>query len=77
MVRGEVFLLPAPKAPRGHEQSGPRCGVVVRSDDLLALSTTLIAPRAQHRRNRTGARARPLSRPAARCETTHDAMFSF
>jgi mRNA interferase MazF len=44
MVRGEVFRLPAPKAPRGHEQSGPRYGVVVQSDDLLALSTTLIAP---------------------------------
>jgi mRNA interferase MazF len=44
MVRGEVFRLPAPKAARGHEQRGARYAVVVQADELLALSTTLIAP---------------------------------
>jgi mRNA interferase MazF len=51
MVRGEVFRLPAPKAARGHEQRGARYAVVVQADELLALSTTLVAPTS------TGARA--------------------
>jgi mRNA interferase MazF len=44
MVRGEVFRLPAPKATRGHEQRGARYAVVVQADELMALSTTLVAP---------------------------------
>jgi mRNA interferase MazF len=44
MVRGEVFRLPAPKGARGHEQRGARYGVVVQADELMALSTTLVAP---------------------------------
>ncbi len=44
MVRGEIFRLPAPKARRGHEQRGARYAVVVQADELLALSTTLVAP---------------------------------
>ncbi len=51
MVRGEVFRLPAPKGARGHEQRGARYAVVVQADELMALSTTLIAPTS------TGARA--------------------
>jgi mRNA interferase MazF len=51
MVRGEVFRLPAPKAARGHEQRGARYAVVVQADELMALSTTLVAPTS------TGARA--------------------
>jgi mRNA interferase MazF len=42
-VRGEVFLLHAPRHNRGHEQSGSRYAVVVQSDQL-PLSTWLVAP---------------------------------
>lgn len=42
-MRGDVYKLPAPKRPRGHEQQGPRYAVVVQSD-LLPLSTWLVAP---------------------------------
>ena len=44
MVRGEVFRLPAPRGARGHEQRCARYAVVVQSDELLGLSTTLVAP---------------------------------
>jgi mRNA interferase MazF len=44
MVRGEVVRVAAPKRTRGHEQQGPRPAVIVQSDDLLALSTVLVAP---------------------------------
>jgi len=44
MVRGEVFRLPAPRSARGHEEPGARYAVVVQSDELLELSTTLVAP---------------------------------
>ena len=44
MVRGEIFRLPAPGAPRGHEQRGARYAVVVQADEFLDLSTTLISP---------------------------------
>jgi mRNA interferase MazF len=44
MVRGEVFRLPAPKAARGHVQRGARYAVIVQADELMALSTTLVAP---------------------------------
>lgn len=44
MERGEVFALPAPRATRGHEQHGSRYGVVLQNDDLLALSTVIVAP---------------------------------
>jgi mRNA interferase MazF len=42
-VRGEVFQLTAPRANRGHEQTGSRYAVVVQSDQL-PLSTWLVAP---------------------------------
>jgi mRNA interferase MazF len=42
-VRGEVFRLRSPRGSKGHEQSGPRCAVVLQSDHL-ALSTWLVAP---------------------------------
>jgi len=42
--RGEVFRLRAPRATRGHEQSRKRFGVVVQADELLSLSTVIIAP---------------------------------
>jgi mRNA interferase MazF len=44
MVRGEVFRLPAARGARGHEQRGARYAVVVQADELMALSTTLVAP---------------------------------
>ncbi len=53
MQRGEVFRLRAPRALRGHEQTGERYGVVVQADELLALSTAIVAP--------TSTRARPAS----------------
>jgi mRNA interferase MazF len=57
MVRGEVFRLPAPSEARGREQRGARYAVVVQSDDLLGLSTALVAP--------TSTSARPaIFRPA-------------
>lgn len=44
MVRGEIYRLPSPRGARGHEQAGARYGVVVQVDELLGLSTVLIAP---------------------------------
>jgi mRNA interferase MazF len=44
MDRGEIVRLTPPRRARGHEQQGPRPGVVVQADELLALSTVLIAP---------------------------------
>lgn len=44
MVRGEVFRLGGSRAARGREQKGPRYGVVVQADELLGMSTVLIAP---------------------------------
>ncbi|MGI9097839.1 MAG: type II toxin-antitoxin system PemK/MazF family toxin [Solirubrobacteraceae bacterium] len=44
MVRGEVFRLPAPSRARGREQQGARYAVMVQADDLLGLSTALVAP---------------------------------
>jgi mRNA interferase MazF len=51
--RGDVFHLAAPRAARGREQRGPRFGVVVQADELLALSTVIVAP--------TSTRALPAS----------------
>lgn len=44
MVRGEIVRVVAPRHARGHEQRGSRPAVVVQNDDLLLLSTVLIAP---------------------------------
>ena len=44
MVRGEVFRLRAPRGARRSEQRGVRFAVVVQADELLALSTVLVAP---------------------------------
>jgi len=46
--RGEVFRLRAPRAVRGHEQAGAGFGVVLQTDELLALSTVIIAPTSSH-----------------------------
>lgn len=42
-IRGDVYDVPAPSGPRGHEQRGRRLGVVVQSDGL-PLSTVVLAP---------------------------------
>jgi mRNA interferase MazF len=42
--RGEIFRLSAPRRARGHEQAGERYGVVVQADELLPLSTVIVAP---------------------------------
>jgi len=44
VVRGEVRRLPIARAGRGSEQRGPRFAVIVQADELLALSTVLVAP---------------------------------
>lgn len=51
-IRGDVFTVPHHRAARGHEQRGPRLGVVVQADHL-PLSTVLVAP--------TSTSARPTS----------------
>jgi mRNA interferase MazF len=57
VVRGEVFRLPAPTRARGREQRGARYAIIVQADDLLGLSTVLVAP--------TSTSARPATfRPA-------------
>lgn len=44
MVRGEVLRFRPPRSRRGAEQRGARFGVIVQADELLALSTVLVAP---------------------------------
>lgn len=42
-MRGDVHVLKAPRGARGHEQRGARYAVVLQND-LLPLSTWLVAP---------------------------------
>ncbi|MPV51331.1 type II toxin-antitoxin system PemK/MazF family toxin [Pseudactinotalea sp. HY160] len=42
-MRGDIFRLTAGDE-RGHEQGGPRYAVVIQSDDVMALSTWIVAP---------------------------------
>jgi mRNA interferase MazF len=43
VTRGDVYRVRLPK-PGGREQHGARYAVVVQADDLLGLSTVLVAP---------------------------------
>jgi len=43
VTRGDVYRVRLP-AGRGREQRGPRYAVVVQADELLELSTVLVAP---------------------------------
>lgn len=43
MTRGEVYRVRLPKQG-GREQHGSRYAVIVQADDLLGLSTALVAP---------------------------------
>jgi mRNA interferase MazF len=44
MTRGEIVRLPARRGARGHEQRGQRFGVVLQADELMDLSTVIVAP---------------------------------
>jgi mRNA interferase MazF len=44
VVRGEVRRLRIPRDRRGSEQRRARFAVIVQADELLALSTVLVAP---------------------------------
>lgn len=67
MTRGEVFRIALPRT-RSHEQSGVRYAVVVQADEMLGLSTILVAPTSRSARPQTfrpeidlaGARTRVL-----------------
>lgn len=48
MQRGEIFRLRAPRAVRGHEEAGRRYGIVLQAEELLALSTVIIATTSTH-----------------------------
>jgi mRNA interferase MazF len=43
VTRGDVYRVRLPPR-RGHEQHGPRYAVLVQADELLGLSTVLVAP---------------------------------
>lgn len=43
VTRGEVYRVRLPRG-RGHEQGGRRYGVIVQADQLLGLSTAIVAP---------------------------------
>lgn len=43
MTRGEVYRVRLPRG-RGREQGGSRYGVIVQADQLLGLSTAIVAP---------------------------------
>jgi mRNA interferase MazF len=43
MTRGDVYRVRFGRG-RGHEQRGPRYGVIVQADALLDLSTVIVAP---------------------------------
>jgi mRNA interferase MazF len=43
VTRGDVYRVRLPRRG-GHEQHGPRYAVIVQADDLLGLSTVLVAP---------------------------------
>lgn len=43
MTRGEIYRIRLP-AQRGHVQTGPRYAVIVQAEELLGLSTAIVAP---------------------------------
>jgi mRNA interferase MazF len=43
VTRGEIYRIRFP-ARRGREQAGARYAVIVQADELLALSTAIVAP---------------------------------
>lgn len=55
MVRGDIYRVRLP-ARRGREQHGARYAVIVQADELLGLSTAIVAPTS---RSAAGAAFRP------------------
>ncbi len=54
MSRGDVYEVKLPSSKgRGHQQSGRRYAVILQIDELLELSTVIVAP--------TSTKARPAS----------------
>jgi mRNA interferase MazF len=43
VTRGDIYRIRL-VAQRGREQAGPRYGVIVQADELLGLSTAIVAP---------------------------------
>ena len=43
MTRGEIYRVRLP-ARRGREQAGPRYALIVQAEELLGLSTVIVAP---------------------------------
>jgi mRNA interferase MazF len=43
VTRGDVYRVRLPRR-RGREQAGPRYAVIVQADELLGLSTAIVAP---------------------------------
>jgi mRNA interferase MazF len=43
VTRGDIFRVRMPVGP-AHEQRGPRYAVIVQADELLGLSTAIVAP---------------------------------
>lgn len=52
MTRGDVYRVRLPQR-RGREQHGPRYAVFVQADELLGLSTVLVAPTSRSARPAT------------------------
>jgi len=50
VTRGDVYRVRLPQR-RGHEQQGPRYAVLVQADELLGLSTVLVAPTSRSARS--------------------------
>lgn len=44
LARGDCVRLPARRNAKGHEQRGARYAVVLQADELLGLSTVIVAP---------------------------------
>ena len=43
MTRGEIYRIRFPRG-KGREQAGARYGVIVQAEELLGLSTAIVAP---------------------------------
>ncbi len=52
MTRGDIYRVRLPSR-RGREQAGPRYAVIVQADELLELSTAIIAPTSRSARPAT------------------------
>jgi mRNA interferase MazF len=46
VTRGDIYRVRLPRRG-GHEQKGPRYAVLIQADELLGLSTVLVAPTSQ------------------------------